>query len=215
MKKFELANKSIVFFMIFIMLPFWVYTFYGYFYIILFGVFLSIFICFVSKKKYGKSYFNLLFISVLFLVVISLGAIYLTTKDGWLTILKYLFIFLTIDFCLTVKKMNLMQKKYKYNVVCDDNLDKYSISFEVKNGKVWGDGLFFQIGLFLYMIIIGPYFIVINSPFTYYAGDMMAGLKSNLSVYAIILMVLIFWEYTLKRFYFFGGLNYEFKNKIK
>ncbi|WP_180057447.1 hypothetical protein [Acinetobacter sp. YH12227] len=89
-------------------------------------------------------------------------------------------------------------------------MDKYSYDFELKNGKVWGDGLFFQIVLFIYMLFIGPYFIIINPPFNFYAGDMMEGIKSNLSIYAIILMILIFWEYTLKRFYFFSGLNYKF-----
>ncbi len=79
-----------------------------------------------------------------------------------------------------------------------------------KKWKSLGGSLFSQMAIVSYMLFIGPYFIVINSPFEFYAGEMMSGIKSNLSVYAIILMVLIFWEFTLKRFYFFSGLNYKF-----
>ncbi|KAB0627562.1 hypothetical protein F7P75_06545 [Acinetobacter gandensis] len=144
-------------------------------------------------------------------MIISLGAIYLTSNDGWLTIFKFLFFILGLDLLLTLNKMKKNQNKYKHNnFISDGNLDKYSYDFELKNGKVWGDGLFFQIVLFIYMLFIGPYFIIINPPFNFYAGDMMEGIKSNLSIYAIILMILIFWEYTLKRFYFFSGLNYKF-----
>lgn len=79
-----------------------------------------------------------------------------------------------------------------------------------KKMEKFGGSLFSQMAIVSYMLFIGPYFIVINSPFEFYAGEMMSGIKSNLSIYAIILMVLIFWEFTLKRFYFFSGLNYKF-----
>lgn len=215
MKKFELINKSIFFVIIFLMLPFWSYLFFGYLNWLIFGVFLSVFFWFMARNNYDNKYFIFLFLNVLIVLFVSLGAIYLSSKDGWLTIYKFLFLILGIDFLLTLNKMRKMQKIYKENnFVLDGNLDNYSYEFESRNGKVWGDGLFFQLILISYMLIIGPYFIVINSPFSYYAGEMLRGVKSNLSVYAIILMILIFWEYTLKRFYFFSGLNYTFTRSV-
>lgn len=211
MKRFELINKSIIFVILFLMLPFWSYLYFGYFWIILLGVLTSFILWILGRYNYNNKYFIFLFLNVSTVLIISLGAIYLTSNDGWLTIFKFLFFILGLDLLLTLNKMKKNQNKYKHNnFISDGNLDKYSYDFELKNGKVWGDGLFFQIVLFIYMLFIGPYFIIINPPFNFYAGDMMEGIKSNLSIYAIILMILIFWEYTLKRFYFFSGLNYKF-----
>ena len=204
MKRFELINKSIIFVILFLMLPFWSYLYFGYFWILLLGVLTSFILWILGRYNYNNKYFIFLFLNVSTVLIISLGAIYLTSNDGWLTIFKFLFFILGLDLLLTLNKMKKNQNKYKHNnFISDGNLDKYSYDFELKNGKVWGDGLFFQIVLFIYMIFIGPYFIIINPPFNFYAGDMMEGIKSNLSIYAIILMILIFWEYTLKRFYFF------------
>ncbi|MGE8653947.1 MAG: hypothetical protein ACN6NV_09420 [Acinetobacter gandensis] len=211
MKRFELINKSIIFVILFLMLPFWSYLYFGYFWILLLGVLTSFILWILGRYNYNNKYFIFLFLNVSTVLIISLGAIYLTSNDGWLTIFKFLFFILGLDLLLTLNKMKKNQNKYKHNnFISDGNLDKYSYDFELKNGKVWGDGLFFQIVLFIYMLFIGPYFIIINPPFNFYAGDMMEGIKSNLSIYAIILMILIFWEYTLKRFYFFSGLNYKF-----
>lgn len=211
MKRFELINKSIIFVILFLMLPFWSYLYFGYFWILLLGVLTSFILWILGRYNYNNKYFIFLFLNVSMVLIISLGAIYLTSNDGWLTIFKFLFFILGLDLLLTLNKMKKNQNKYKHNnFISDGNLDKYSYDFELKNGKVWGDGLFFQIVLFIYMLFIGPYFIIINPPFNFYAGDMMEGIKSNISIYAIILMILIFWEYTLKRFYFFSGLNYKF-----
>ena len=211
MKRFELINKSIIFVILFLMLPFWSYLYFGYFWILLLGVLTSFILWILGRYNYNNKYFIFLFLNVSTVLIISLGAIYLTSNDGWLTIFKFLFFILGLDLLLTLNKMKKNQNKYKHNnFISDGNLDKYSYDFELKNGKVWGDGLFFQIVLFIYMLFIGPYFIIINPPFNFYAGDMMEGIKSNLSIYVIILMILIFWEYTLKRFYFFSGLNYKF-----
>lgn len=211
MKKFELINKSLLSTVAFLLLPFWSYLYFGYFWILLLGVLTSFILWILGRYNYNNKYFIFLFLNVSTVLIISLGAIYLTSNDGWLTIFKFLFFILGLDLLLTLNKMKKNQNKYKHNnFISDGNLDKYSYDFELKNGKVWGDGLFFQIVLFIYMLFIGPYFIIINPPFNFYAGDMMEGIKSNLSIYAIILMILIFWEYTLKRFYFFSGLNYKF-----
>ena len=211
MKRFELINKSIIFVILFLMLPFWSYLYFGYFWILLLGVLTSFILWILGRYNYNNKYFIFFFLNVSTVLIISLGAIYLTSNDGWLTIFKFLFFILGLDLLLTLNKMKKNQNKYKHNnFISDGNLDKHSYDFELKNGKVWGDGLFFQIVLFIYMLFIGPYFIIINPPFNFYAGDMMEGIKSNLSIYVIILMILIFWEYTLKRFYFFSGLNYKF-----
>ena len=115
-----------------------------------------------------------------------------------------------IDFVLSFRKIKSMQCKYKNNIVSNENLDQYSCDFEMKNGKVWGDGGFFKTVFLLYLFFIGPYFIVLNPVYDFYAGEMMVGIKSNLYMYAVILLILIVWEYTLKRIYFFSGLNYKF-----
>ncbi|WP_180000577.1 hypothetical protein [Acinetobacter sp. YH12239] len=214
MKKFELINKSILFVVIFIMLPFWSYQYYGYLIWLIFGFGLSILFWLLARKNYNNKYFIFLFLNVFIIFLLAFGAIYLTSKDGWQVIFKYLFLILVVDFLLSFNRIKRGQRKFKENnFINGGNLDDYSYNFELTYGKVWGDGLFFQIVLFLYMLFIGPYYIVINSPFEFYAGEMMEGIKSNLSVYAIILMILLFWEYALKRFYFFSGLNYKFDNK--
>ncbi|MCL6238857.1 hypothetical protein M5F66_11060 [Acinetobacter sp. ANC 5033] len=211
MKKFELINKSLLATVAFLLLPFWSYLYYGYFWILLLG---SLTICvswLFGRLNYNNKYFIFLYLIIFLISLLMLGAVYLTLNNDWITILKYMFLFFILDTVLNLSKIKKMQKKYKDdNFVVDGNLDGYSADFEEKNGKVWGDSLFAQMAIVSYMLFIGPYFIVINSPFEFYAGEMMPGIKSNLSVYAIILMILIFWEFTLKRFYFFSGLNYKF-----
>ncbi|QIC71108.1 hypothetical protein [Acinetobacter indicus] len=214
MKKFELINKSVFMILFFILLVIYSYVHKGYSFLLILSIILGFFFWFLGRFNYIKFYFKFVLLNVLIVFFYVLGGVYLTIIEGWGIIFVFLLLFFLIDFSLSIKKIKRMQKHYKLNnTVIDNNLDNYTHDFEVEHGKVWGDGIFFQFGLISYMFVIGPYFIIINSPFYFDAGGLMLGIKSNAFVYFGILLMLILWEYSLKRFYFFSGLEYKFKNE--
>lgn len=210
MKKFELIDKSIFIICLFALLVFWSYLHYGYFVYLCISILLGCIFWFLGRITYSKYYFKFVFLIFSIILIYSFGAIYLTVKNGWGTIFILIFMFMIVDLYFSIGKINRMQEKYKDNIVMDGNLDRYSYDFEIENGKVWGDGGFYKIIFMSFLFIIGPYFIIINPYYEFYAGEMMSGVKSNLYVYAVILLILLVWEYTLKRIYFFSGLNYTF-----
>jgi len=214
MKKFELINKSIFIISFFSLLVFWSYMQFGYLKYLLSSIFLGCFFWFLGRIHYKKYYFKYVFLIFSIILFYSFGAIYLTVKNGWLSIVACLLVFMLIDLVLSFGKIKKMQNLYKNNIVVNDNLDQYSCDFELEHGKVWGDGMGFKIVFILYMFFIGPYFIVLNPLYSFNAGDMMGGIKSSLYMYAVILLILIVWEYTLKRIYFFSGLNYTFTRSV-
>lgn len=215
MERFELINKSVFIILFFSLLVFWPYMYFGYLKYLLISICLGCVFWFLGRIKYDEKYFKYVLLVFSIILFYSIGGIYLSVKSGWLNILIILLIFMVVDLFLSLGKISSMQKKYKNNIVSDNNLDQYSCDFELDYGKVWGDGIFYKVVFISYLFFVGPYFIIINPVYEFYAGEMMSGLKSNLYVYAVILLILIVWEYTLKRLYFFSGLNYEFTNKIK
>lgn len=210
MRKFELINKSIFIISFFSLLVFWSYVEFGYLKYLLFSIFFGCIFWLLGRINYEKYYFKYVLLIFLIILFYSFGAIYLTVKIGWFDIFACLLVFMIIDFSLSISKIKNMQHKYKDNIIVNDNLDQYSCDFELENGKVWGDGGFFKIIFISYVFVIGPYFIILNPLYSFDAGEMMGGIKSNLYMYAVILLILIVWEYTLKRIYFFSGLNYKF-----
>ncbi|MDM1311588.1 hypothetical protein HXZ79_10020 [Acinetobacter indicus] len=213
MKKFELINKSIFIISFFSLLVFWSYVQFGYLKYLLASIFLGCIFLVLGRNNYKKYYFKYVLLIFSIILFYSFGAIYLTVKNGWFEIFVCLLVFIVIDLYLSIGKIKDMQHKYKNNSIIDDNLDQFSCDFELANGKVWGDGRFFKIIFVSYVFVIGPYFIILNPLYRFDAGEMMNGIKSNLYMYAVILLILVVWEYTLKRIYFFSGLEYKFKNE--
>lgn len=139
MKKFELINKSLLATVAFLLLPFWSYLYYGYFWILFLDILTICVFWFFGHLNYNNKYFIFLYLIIFIISLLMLGAVYLTLNNGWVAILKYMFLFFILDTLLSLSKIKKMQKKYKNdNFVVDGNLDGYSADFEEKNGKVWG-----------------------------------------------------------------------------
>lgn len=210
MKRFESINKSIFIILFFSLLVFWPYVHSGYLKYLIMSICISFVFWFLGRVNYEEKYFKYVLLIFSIILFYSIGGIYLSIKNGWLNIVIFISVFMAIDLFLSLGKISSMQKKYKENIVINNNLDQYSCDFELNYGKVWGDGVFYKVVFISYIFFIGPYFIIINPVYEFYAGEMMGGIKSNLYMYAVILLILIVWEYTLKRIYFFSGLNYKF-----
>ncbi|WP_180093350.1 MULTISPECIES: hypothetical protein [unclassified Acinetobacter] len=139
MKKFELINKSLLATVVFLLLPFWSYLYYGYFWVLLLGSLTIYVFGFFGRLNYNNKYFIFLYLIIFVISLLMLGAVYLTLNNDWVTILKYMFLFFILDTVLSLSKIKNMQKKYKDdNFVVDGNLDGYSADFEEKMEKFGG-----------------------------------------------------------------------------
>ncbi|MCH7305836.1 hypothetical protein MMP74_15855 [Acinetobacter sp. NIPH 1869] len=212
MKKYELINKSFLALLIFIVPLSLIYissnSIFYLFFFLFFGVVFT-FLGRASLDRSGQEYFMYVILNAAVLLFFCVFTLILSLKNYAIFIFLPLFVYFILDYIffeIKLKKI-LMDFLKEDCLVSDNNYDDFSSDFELKHGKVWGVGLgMFTIVYVLYMFVVGPYFFIFKFKNYFDVDNIVMGWKVGFIVYALVLLLLILWEYTFKRLIFFKRL---------
>ncbi|MCH7341587.1 hypothetical protein [Acinetobacter higginsii] len=212
MKKYELINKSFLALLIFIVPLSLIYissnSVFYLFVFLFFGVVFT-FLGRASLDRSGQEYFMYVILNAAVLLFFCIFTLILSLKNYAIFIFLPLFVYFILDYIffeIKLKKI-LMDFLKEDCLVSDNNYDDFSSDFELKHGKVWGVGLgMFTIVYVLYMFVVGPYFFIFKFKNYFDVDNIVMGWKVGFIVYALVLLLLILWEYTFKRLIFFKRL---------
>lgn len=212
MKKYELINKSFLALLIFIVPLSLIYissnSVFYLFVFLFFGVVFT-FLGRASLDRSGQEYFMYVILNAAVLLFFCVFTLILSLKNYAIFIFLPLFVYFILDYIffeIKLKKI-LMDFLKEDCLVSDNNYDDFSSDFELKHGKVWGVGLgMFTIVYVLYMFVVGPYFFIFKFKNYFDVDNIVMGWKVGFIVYALVLLLLILWEYTFKRLIFFKRL---------
>lgn len=212
MKKYELINKSFLALLIFIVPLSLIYISSNsilYLFVFLFFGVVFTFLGRASLDRSGQKYFMYVILNATVLLFFCVFTLILSLKNYAIFIFLPLFVYFILDYIffeIKLKKI-LMDFLKEDFLVADNNYDDFSSDFELKHGKVWGVGLgMFTIVYVLYMFVVGPYFFIFKFKNYFDVGNIVMGWKVGFIVYALVLLLLILWEYTFKRLIFFKRL---------
>lgn len=212
MKKYELINKSFLALLIFIVPLSLIYISSNsilYLFVFLFFGVVFTFLGRASLDRSGQKYFMYVILNATVLLFFCVFTLILSLKNYAIFIFLPLFVYFILDYIffeIKLKKI-LMDFLKEDFLVSDNNYDDFSSDFELKHGKVWGVGLgMFTIVYVLYMFVVGPYFFIFKFKNYFDVGNIVMGWKVGFIVYALVLLLLILWEYTFKRLIFFKRL---------
>ncbi|ENX58521.1 MULTISPECIES: hypothetical protein [Acinetobacter] len=212
MKKYELINKSFLALLIFIVPLSLIYissnSIFYLFFFLFFGVVFT-FLGRASLDRSGQEYFMYVILNAAVLLFFCVFTLILSLKNYAIFIFLPLFVYFILDYIffeIKLKKI-LMDFLKEDCLVSDNNYDDFSSDFELKHGKVWGVGLgMFTIVYVIYMFVVGPYFFIFKFKNYFDVDNIVMGWKVGFIVYALVLLLLILWEYTFKRLIFFKRL---------
>ncbi|MCU4576397.1 hypothetical protein KTJ34_03085 [Acinetobacter courvalinii] len=217
MKKYELINKSFLALLIFIIPLSFIYIFLNSIYYLF--IFLSFGIVFTllgraALGNSGQKYFIYVTLNTFVLLFFCLFTLFLSLREYAIFIIFPVFIYIVLDYIFFKVKLNKILPRFLKEslLISDNNYDGFSSDFELKYGKVWSVGLgIFTMVYVLYMFVIGPYFFIFKFKNYFDVSNIVMGWKVGFIVYALVLLLLILWEYTFKRLIFFKRL---FANKF-